>query len=357
MFEIIVPLLLLIFSLFIVIKAADIFVDNIVEIGTALGVSQILLGVTAAAIGTSLPEFGSSLLATISHSSEMGVGIVLGSNIWNIAGILGITATVTGVVKADKRSINRDGLVAVITGLILVGVMILAFLANPTNPTISIFNISILGATIMVVSYVYYFRILLKNQKKDIKNFKNKTAKRVKEKKEIIEDDIKNHIEYKEIVEEKKKKVRLKSVLLVIISIAGLAIACDLLVSSAVDLSRIFGIPQTIMGLFTLAIGTSIPELVVTLTSAMKGLHDLSMGTIFGSVTFNILIAIGLMSFFAPISVEPLSLYFDAPVMIAIAAITLLIMKYNNMKFTRIHGIFLLSLYIVYVYIRIFILG
>ncbi|KZX15827.1 inner membrane protein YrbG [Methanobrevibacter cuticularis] len=357
MFEVIVPLIILIVSLFIVIKAADIFVDNIVEIGTALGVSQILLGVTAAAIGTSLPEFGSSLLATISHSSEMGVGIVLGSNIWNVAGILGITAVVTGIVKADEKSINRDGLVAVVTGLILMGVMSLAFLANGSNPTISLFNISAIGALIMVLFYVYYFKVLIKDQKEDIKTFKKEAANRIKEKKEIIEDDSENYTEYREIIEEKKKKIKLKAVLLTIVSIVGLAIACDLLVSSAVDLSRIFGIPQTIMGLFTLAIGTSIPELVVTLGSAMKGLHDLSMGTVFGSVTFNILIPIGLLSFFAPISVEPLSLYFDAPVMIAIAAITLLLMKYNNMKLTRIHGVFLIAFYLAYVYLRIFILG
>lgn len=98
MVETILMCILLIVALLIVIKATNLFVDNIVEIGTVLGVYQILLGVTAAAIGTSLPEFGSALIASLSGNVEMGVGVVIGSNICNVAGILGITATVTRLI-------------------------------------------------------------------------------------------------------------------------------------------------------------------------------------------------------------------------------------------------------------------
>ncbi len=94
---------ILIISLIIVIKSADIFVDNLVEIGTLVGISQIILGVTASAIGTSLPEFGSAMIATLSGSPDIGVGCVIGSNIWNIAGILGITATFTGLIRPDPK--------------------------------------------------------------------------------------------------------------------------------------------------------------------------------------------------------------------------------------------------------------
>lgn len=111
-----------------------------------------------------------------------------------------------------------------------------------------------------------------------------------------------------------------------------------------------------IMGLFTLAIGTSIPELVVTLSSAMKGLHDLSIGNILGSNTFNIMIGIGVPALFMDIPVEPLSLSFDAPVMILVTLMVLLLIK-RGMKLTRTDGIILLATYIGYAILRLFVLN
>ena len=99
--DIIINVAILAISLMIVIKSADIFVDNLVAIGAAFGISEIILGVTASAIGTSLPEFGSAMIATFTHSPDIGVGVVIGSNIWNIAGILGITATYVGLVRSN----------------------------------------------------------------------------------------------------------------------------------------------------------------------------------------------------------------------------------------------------------------
>ena len=121
----------------------------------------------------------------------------------------------------------------------------------------------------------------------------------------------------------------------VILGLAGLIIGCRILVYSGVELARIAGIPEMIMGLFTLAIGTSIPELVVTLSSAMKGLHELSIGTILGSNTFNILIGIGIPALIIDIPVEKLSLTFDAPVMIFVTVLLLLLVKRSG-KLTRV---------------------
>ncbi|MDR3222327.1 MAG: calcium/sodium antiporter [Methanobrevibacter sp.] len=364
MLDVIINIIILIVSLIVVIKAADVFIENISLIGTALGVSQIVLGVTAAAIGTSLPEFGSALLAIINHSSHMGVGIVIGSNIWNVVGIFGITATITGCVKADKKSLNRDGLVAIITGVILIGVMILS--AKFTNPLdlskgeigIISSNIPIIfGSLIMVFFYLYYFKVLIRDQKKSLDNFKKKSDKIIDNKQEIILSSSCNENNNINELEVKKEKLRSKNVILVILSISALAIACDFLIDSATELAHIMGIPETIMALFTLSIGTSIPELVVTLSSAMKGLYDLSLGTVFGSVTFNILIPIGLLSFYDPIHIETLSLYFDTPVMILSIVVAIVLFKLNNRELNRISGLFLIGLYIVYAYVRIFFLG
>jgi cation:H+ antiporter len=319
--EILILIVLLIISLIIVIKSADIFVDNLVDIGGALGISQIILGVTAAAIGTSLPEFGSAMIASLSGSVDIGVGTVIGSNIWNIAAILGISAIAAGTIRTDSSGINRDGLMTLATGIILIIFMLLG-------------DINWIASVVMIALYIFYLWRLIKSQK------------------EYKKGKIKEEITYES---HEKKPIDKKKIGFVILGLAGLIVGCRILVYSGVELARIAGIPEMIMGLFTLAIGTSIPELVVTLSSAMKGLHELSIGTILGSNTFNILIGIGIPALIIDIPVEKLSLTFDAPVMIFVTVLLLLLVKRSG-KLTRNGGIILLATYISYAAIRLTVL-
>lgn len=321
MIEILILIVLLIISLIIVIKSADIFVDNLVDIGGALGISQIILGVTAAAIGTSLPEFGSAMIASLSGSVDIGVGTIIGSNIWNIAAILGISAIAAGTIRTDSSGINRDGLMTLATGIILIIFMLFG-------------DINWIASVVMIALYIFYLWRLIKSQK------------------EYKKGKIKEEITYES---HEKKPIDKKKIGFVILGLAGLIVGCRILVYSGVELARIAGIPELIMGLFTLAIGTSIPELVVTLSSAMKGLHELSIGTILGSNTFNILIGIGIPALIIDIPVEKLSLTFDAPVMIFVTVLLLLLVKRSG-KLTRNGGIILLATYISYAAIRLTVL-
>lgn len=339
-------LALLLIALLIVIKSADIFVDNLVEIGSLVGISQIILGVTASAIGTSLPEFGSAMIATISGNVDIGVGTVIGSNIWNIAGILGISATFAGVIKSNPKGISRDGAVTLATAFILIIFMFFG-------------DIGKLAAVVFIVVYAFYLRALIKSQKEETNALKENNEKEttIENKEKTIEKEINKNPESKEpSFISKFKTVQPKTLLWTMISLVGLIVGCRLLVYSGVELGKILGIPEMIMGLFTLAIGTSIPELVVTFSSAMKGLHDLSIGTVLGSNTFNIMIGIGVPALIMNIPVEPLSLTFDAPVMILVTVLVLLLIK-RGMKLTRIDGIILMSTYIAYAVIRIGFLG
>lgn len=319
----------LVVALLIVIKSADIFVDNLVEIGTFVGISQIILGVTASAIGTSLPEFGSAMIATLSGSADIGVGCVIGSNIWNIAGILGISAAFAGVIKTDPKGLSRDGAVTLATAFVLVFFMFFG-------------DIGKIAAVVFIIIYVFYLRALIKSQKEETAN----NLEIESEKNEINNDSFLF----------KLKSINKKTYLWTAVGLVGLIIGCRLLVYSGVEIGRILGIPEMIMGLFTLAIGTSIPELVVTFSSAMKGLHDLSIGTVLGSNTFNIMIGIGVPALIMNVPVEPLSLTFDAPVMIFVTILVLLLIK-RGMKLTRIDGIILMAVYITYAVIRIGFLG
>jgi cation:H+ antiporter len=336
LFELIVLIGALIISLIIVIKSADLFVDNLVDIGAALGISQIILGVTASAIGTSLPEFGSAMIASLSGSTDIGVGVVIGSNIWNIAGILGITATFAGVIKTDARDLKRDGLVTLGTGLILIFFMFFG-------------DIGRIASVFMIILYAVYLWRLIKDQKKF------ETEEKVKQQKL---DEFDSEKEFKS----KTKTSRMgsmdkKKLALVGLGLLGLIVGCRILVYAGVELARIAGIPEMIMGLFTLAIGTSIPELVVTFSSAMKGLHELSLGTVLGSNTFNILIGIGVPALFMSIPVEPLSLSFDAPFMIFVTILLIGLIKAGGNKLNRTGGLVLLATYITYAVLRLYVLA
>jgi len=308
-----------------------------------LGISQIILGVTASAIGTSLPEFGSALIASLSGSTDIGVGCVIGSNIWNIAGILGISATVAGVIRTSKEGLYRDWYMTLGTGLILIFFMLFG-------------GINWIAALVMIFAYCVYLWFLIKAQKKHSKNSQENDNEESKDK-NYSDMEVKEDSDLP-VEETKKKSVFNKKTLgFTLLGLAGLIVGCRLLVYSGVELASIFGIPEMIMGLFTLAIGTSIPELVVTLSSARKGLYDLSIGTILGSNTFNILIGIGVPALIMTVPVEPLSLSFDAPVMIGVTLLLMALIKAGKMKINRVAGIILMVTYVLYAIFRIFIIG
>lgn len=305
---------ILIISLLILIKSANLFVDNLVEIGESLGVSHIILGVTASAIGTSLPEFGSAMTAILTGSSDIGVGVVIGSNIWNIAGILGISAFVAGVIKTSRQEMTRDGLMTLLTALILMAFMLL------------VDELTAVVGIVLVAVYAVYMWILIRSERRN-----NRDNEKIE-----------------------KRKISRKTILLVIVGLVGLVIGARILVYSGVEIAKIANVPEMLIGLFALGIGTSMPELVVTLNSAMKKLHSLSFGTVLGSNVFNIMIGLGVPALFMNIPIERLSVSFDAPAMIFVTAL-LLLLSGRKMKLTRYGGLALMIMYVIYIVTRIFI--
>jgi len=274
------------------------------------------------------------MIATLSGSADIGVGCVIGSNIWNIAGILGISATFAGVINSSQKGLTRDGAVTLATALILIFFMFFG-------------DIGKIAAVLFIIVYAFYLRALIKSQKEES----------AENKKNQIESGLKNESEIKEgSVLSKLKKISPKTIMWSVIGLAGLIIGCRLLVYSGVELGRTLGIPEMIIGLFALAIGTSIPELVVTFSSAMEGLHDLSIGTVLGSNTFNLMIGIGITALILNVPIESLSLTFDAPAMAFVLILVLLLIR-RGMKLTRIDGIILMATYITYAVIRIGFLG
>jgi cation:H+ antiporter len=321
-FDVIILVVALIISLIIVIKSADIFVDNIVEIGLALGISEIILGVTASAIGTSLPEFGSAMVAILTGTPDMGLGVAIGANIWNIGGILGISAIFASIITTQTEELHRDGVMAFLTAIILA---VSLFLVG---------NISFILGIILIVIYVIYVWILIRAQKNNKKNNNTK-----------IDENTSKDI---------KKTLSKKTILFAVLGLIGLAVGCRAIVYCTVELSTMANISEGLAGIL-LAFGTTTPEFFTVLTSAKKGLNSLAIGTVFGSNIFNILIGLGIPSLLVTISVEPITTYFDAPVMVLITGLLLLLIK-RGMKLTRVEGVILVTFYIIYMFTRLFII-
>lgn len=288
--------------------------DRIVDIGRALGISQIILGLTVAAAGTSLPEFGSAMISVLTGSPDMGVGVVIGSNIWNIAGIIGISAILSCAVTTDSDEIRRDGFFGLLSTLILSVFMLMGTIGPFTG-------------VVLISIYIVYISLLIMKQRRYYTNH-------------MIEGGDANR----------------KTIATAILSFVGLVVFCRVLVYSAVEIAGILNVPEIIIGLFALAIGTSLAELFVAVSSAMKRMCSLSLGTVLGSNIFNILIGIGVPSLFVKIAVEPLSVMLDAPVLIGVT-LTVMYFMWTDMELRREEGVALLSIYIIYAMLRIAITG
>lgn len=185
-------------------------------------------------------------------------------------------------------------------------------------------KVDIIISAVMITVYAIYLWILIKDQKNDSSENRN------------IE----------------RTPINRKNILLVVLGIMGLILGCRLLVYSSLELASLFNVSGMIIGLVILALVTTVPELIVTVTSAVKGLHQLAFGTILGSNVFNILIGVGVPAVFTKVHVEEIVITFDGPALIFITILLLILMK-RGMKLTRYEGITLLSTYIIYIGTRL----
>lgn len=246
---------------FLLVKGADVFVDSASGIATKLGVPALVIGLTIVAFGTSMPELAVSVTAALEKANEIAVGNVVGSNIFNLLIVGGLSACIYPLI-VNPAIIKRDWPLSTLAA----GILFVFLLPDLT--------ISRIEAFIFLVC----FGILLYIQ---IKHTKNEE-------------------------EEKKEEVRSmpKLFVLLVVGILGIIIGGKLTVEGATSLARILGLSETLIGLTIVAIGTSLPELVTSVVAAKKGENEIAMGNIIGSNLFNILCILGISSILSPIHVE-----------------------------------------------------
>lgn len=305
--QILLQVLLLVVGFVMLVKGADWFVDGAASIADRMGIPQLVIGLTIVAMGTSLPEAAVSIAAATKGSADITMGNVLGSNIMNVLVILGLTAVVCAV--PVQKSTVRIELPFVIGITVLMAVLGLA--DNQIG--------RIEGGVLWVFMILYLLYLL-------------KMAKNGKD-------------EQEEQKEEKRKPVWLL-IVMVIVGAGMIVWGSDITVGAATAIAKLFGMDERIIGLTIVAFGTSLPELVTSVTAATKGKTDIAVGNIVGSNIFNILFVAGTTALITPVAY---SAGFLVDSIVAVAAVVFLwICVVKDQKLGRVGGLLMLAGYAAY---------
>ena len=255
---------LIIIGFVLLIVGADLLVDGASGIAKKFHIPEIIIGLTIVSIGTSMPELFVSITSAIDGYSDMALGNVIGSNLCNLLLILGLSSLIKPV---DFQEETRKYEIP----MCLLFTIILMIFSNTSG------GISRIEAVILLVLFVLFIAYTIYMGKKKSK-------------------------EDSKVVEEKNKNKTIKNIILIILGIVGLKFGGDFVVNNAVNIAKMFNISEKVISLTILAIGTSLPELVTSVTAAIKGNSDIAIGNIIGSNIFNILLILGVSSVIKPIT-------------------------------------------------------
>lgn len=294
-----------------IIKGADVFIDSTINIARKTNIPEIVLGATLVSLATTFPELTVSTFAAIEGHTTMSLGNAVGSIICNTGLILGLVA-ILAPFKVNKDIFKTKSIILLISAITL---MILSIDKN-IDKTNSIILLSIL-VLYMGLDYI----------------------KMSKDKSVNTSNNQKGSITKGEI---------LKTSIFFILGLAMMIIGSKLLVNNGVKIAEVLGVPQAIISLTIIALGTSLPELVSCMTAIIKKHHALSVGNILGANILNICSVIGISSFINDIPILSQTTQIDFPFMIALLLILIVPTIFKH-KIYRFQGILLLLTYIVYI--------
>ena len=323
----ILSIVAIVVGLFLLVWSADRFVDGAVGVARFFGMSTFLIGMVIVGFGTSAPEMVVSILSAMNDTPQLALGNAYGSNIANIALILGVTALIAPVV-VQKQAMSRD-----IPVLIAMTALTVLLLVDG--------NVSLIDGAVLLVAFVAIMGFnILSELKAKRKRRKSGGASDISEVEEIPAEGVSIG----------------RAVLYLLVGLVLLIVSSRMLVWGAVYMAHALGVSDLLIGLTIVAVGTSLPELASSIAAARRGENDLAVGNIIGSNIFNTLVVVGLASVIAPIkAADPEVMSRDVPIMSALTLLLLIIcipFKKKNGKrvsgFGRIGGALFLSLYVAY---------
>lgn len=312
-----VNILLIALGFVLLVKGADFLVDGASGVAKRFHIPEIIIGLTIVSIGTSMPELFVSITSAINGYSDMAIGNVIGSNLCNLLLILGISAAINPIIfKKETKLIEIP---------ICLGVSIVfLILANIGN------SISRIDAIILIALFIGFicYTIMMAKKGEDF-------------------DEISEEEKQRSAEEGKKRKI-IVNIIYIIVGIIALKIGGDLVVEYSEKIAKMFNVSDKIIGLTIVAIGTSLPELVTSVTAALKKNSDIAIGNIIGSNIFNMLLIIGAAAAISPMNYNT-SYNLQMGILI-VATIVLGIFPYTDRKdeMTISNGITYLMLYALY---------
>jgi cation:H+ antiporter len=320
MLEIFFVLLMVVISLFVLVKGADYLVDGASDFARFMRISPVIVGLTIVAFGTSLPEFIVSLFSALSGQSDISIGNIIGSNIANITLIIGVCVIIAKKIKIKSKTLIYEFPFMIFSSFLL---LILAndfFIFGKDTFSLSRFDGIIF--TIVFLAFMYYVFKTIKDDKKTIKK------------------------EFKE--EYKHKNPLWKNISYMVGGIIALVAGGKLFATYAGQLSALAGLSQSFIGLTIAALGTSLPELAASGVAAWKGHGDIAIGNVVGSNIFNVLFVLGATTLIRPMKVSASVLSVDAVIMILVSMV-FLVFATKNKAINRKEGVALLSTYVLYI--------
>ena len=302
--QILLAIILLVLGFVLLIKGADWFVDGAAGIATRFGIPQLVIGLTIVAMGTSAPEAAVSITAATSGNAGITIGNILGSNILNVLLILGITAAIT-TVAVQKSTVKWE---MPFMHIITIVLAVLGF----TGGEIVLWEGIVLWALFLV--YLGYLFKMAKNGTEE--------------------------------EEEEELQPLWKQLCMLAVGIVMIVFGSDMTVDNATILAEAFGMDDRLIGLTIVAFGTSLPELVTSVTAARKGKADIAIGNIVGSNVFNILFVVGTTALITPVAFKA-GFVIDSAVALA-AGLILWFGVMKEQKLKRPVGILMLAAYAAY---------
>ena len=300
--EVVGYFILFVVSMAALIKASDWFVSSAETIGLSLGISPFVIGVTLVAFGTSLPELAASIAAVARQSSEIVIGNVVGSNITNILLVIGLSAVIGKEILVDKESTANK----------LVMLLASAFLMYFTLQDL----ILSLGEAILYLAGMALFLLSTIGG---------------------ASDDAEN-----------RPKAGVKNYALVIGAAALVYGGAHFTIVSIEEISETLGVPNEVIALTGVALGTSLPEVVVSVTAVLKGKSDIAIGNVLGSNIFNTFAVMGIPRLFGDLIIPASIMEFSIPMMVGVTII--FAFMFFESKINRWEGMMLIVLYCLFVY-------
>lgn len=283
---------------------ADFVIKESEKIALHFNISHYVIGATLIAFGTSMPEMAASMMASYAGKNDMAVANVVGSNILNIALILGVVFLLSKNMNPKRNLFERDG-AWVIVPVIIFMIMIQDGIISRSDGFLFL---------LMMVSYLIF---LFTDQKDELEG-------------EIDKDLTKDNFNWS------------KTIMLLTVGFVLTIGGANFVVESGTNIARVFGVSEWIIGLFLIALGTSLPELVVSLVAVKKGNVEMSIGNIIGSNVANFSMVLGVASLINPLTIDLVATKFDVYIMVATAATLLFILA--NKLYNKAGAIFLLTI-------------